>query len=122
MIYRLPFLSRLAIAAAAVALALIPSFAAAQGLPSVPRALVGQAGVVCVKLSGDRVADAFVVISTGRSEADEALVDWVREMDWGTPDSAPAPRDHWFPMPIAFGEGDPPAPPAQCGPANSAWS
>lgn len=115
--------TRLILAALSVLLALGPSCSAsAQGLPSVPRALVGQAGVVCVKLSGNRVADAFVVVSTGRSEADAALVEWVREMDWSAPDSAPAPRERWFPMPVAFGEGEPPAPPSQCGATPTSWS
>ncbi|MBC2668658.1 hypothetical protein ACFOON_15685 [Novosphingobium piscinae] len=116
-------LTRVMIPVVSILLALVPSCTvSAQGLPSVPRALVGQSGVVCVKLTGNRVADAFVVVSTGQPQADAALVSWVREMDWGTPDSAAAPRDRWFPMPVAFGEGEPPAPPAQCGPTPANWS
>ena len=116
--------TRVLIPAAAILLALVPSCTAlAQGLPSVPRVLLGQSGVVCVRLTGNRVADAFVVVSTGKSSVDAALVDWVREMDWSDPDSAAAPRDRWFPMPVAFGDGEPPAPPAQCGTATpTGWS
>lgn len=117
---------RILLSLAVVVLALAPSLAAqAQELPSVPRTLVGQAGVVCVKINGaGRVDDAFVVISTGHQDADQALVDWVREMDWTGDDGAAAPRDRWFPMPVAFGEGEPPAPPASCGPVAHAsnWS
>ncbi|WP_298195609.1 energy transducer TonB [Novosphingobium sp.] len=116
-------LARILIPAAAILLALVPSCTAlAQGLPSVPRVLLGQSGVVCVRLTGNRVADAFVVVSTGKSAVDTALVEWVREMDWSDPESAAAPRDRWFPMPVAFGDGEPPAPPAQCGTTPSGWS
>ena len=111
-------LARILIPALIVLLALVPSCTAlAQGLPSVPRALVGHSGVVCLRLSGNHVADVYVAVSTGRAMTDAALIDWVREMDWSAPDSAAAPRDRWFAMPVAFGDGEPPAPPAQCGPA-----
>lgn len=116
-------LNRVLIPAIAILLALVPSCtASAQGLPTVPRSLVGQAGVVCVRLIGNRVADAFMVVSTGKATIDRDLVAWVREMDWGAPDGAAAPRERWFPMPVAFGDGEPPAPPAQCGPTPTSWS
>lgn len=115
--------TRILIAALSVVLALLPSLAQAQGLPSVPRKLVGHSGVVCVKLSeAGHLADAFVVISTGQPDTDRALVAWVSEIDWSAPDNSGAPRDHWFPLPVAFGEGEPPAPPAACGPTPAAWS
>ena len=98
--------------------------APAQLLPPVPRILLDSAAVACVRVAPDGAVDgAFLVVPTGMPDRDRELLDWVRQMRWNA--AAPgegeaAPEGRWFPMPIAFGEADPPPAPASCGPADGA--
>lgn len=88
----------------------------AEALPPVPRELLGRSAVACVKLDAlGAVASVYLLVSSGTQDVDREVLDWVRALRWHAAFATPAPSG-WFPMPIAFGEGEPPLPPASCGP------
>lgn len=90
----------------------------AQNLPPVPFSLLNASGVVCVRVSRDGgVVGAYILRSTGNTVADRDLLSWVNQLHW--PKAVPGEklRTTWFPMPIAFGDRQPPtSPPKTCAP------
>lgn len=117
-------MSRLSSLAALTLALAAASPASAQALPPIPRLLLDRAGVACVKVgAGGLVREAFLVVSTGAAETDAELLSWVRGLRWNQSSAGQgeaAPEETWFALPVAFGEAEPPPPPATCGPAGEA--
>lgn len=82
---------------------------AAQELPPVPATLLNASGAVCINISkrGD-LNGAYVLASTGNSQADQDMLAWVRKLHWPVATPGETLRDTWFPMPIGFGGKQPP--------------
>lgn len=100
----------------AIAILLFPlAKAQAQELPPLPESLLNASGAVCmnVSMTGD-VRGAYLLTSTGDSNADKDMVAWARQLHWPVAKPGEKLRDTWFPMPIAFGSAKPVAAPPTC--------
>ena len=89
--------------------------AGAQELPPLPPTLLNASGAVCISISkqGD-VGGAYVLTSTGDAQADKDMLAWVYQLHWSVAAPGEKMRDTWFPMPIGFGENEPPKVPPDC--------
>ena len=110
MVRRLPALLAAASLAASTGLS-------AQAPPPVPSSMMHKAGVVCVKVTPKgKVADAFVVRSTGDGAADADMIDYVSSLRWPVAKGADPSRGTWQPVPVAMGAVEVPALPERCAP------
>ena len=88
---------------------------AAQELPPLPATLLNASGAVCIKVTKQNEAGGvYILASTGDPQVDRDMLAWVRELRWPVATSGEKLRDTWFPMPIAFGEKQPPKVAATC--------
>jgi hypothetical protein len=96
-----------AVRAIAVAAALLPFVAVAQGLPPLPQSLARVSAVSCIKIDETgAVSGAFLIASTGDAARDRDLIAWIRQLHWPAAKPGEKKRNAWFPMPIAMG-GEP---------------
>lgn len=101
--------------ALAAGLAAIPAFAAAT-VP-IPPSMMNRSAVVCVKVTAKgTVKDAFVVRSTGNSQADADMIDWIRKVPWPKASKGDQTRNQWQPIPVAMGKAEAPEVPDSCAP------
>jgi TonB family protein len=101
--------------ALAAGLAAIPALAAVT-VP-VPASLMNRSAVVCVKVSAKgTVKDAFVVRSTGNTQADADMIEWIRKVPWPKAKNGDPTRNQWQPIPVAMGKAQAPELPDGCAP------
>lgn len=91
------------------------SGAAAQELPPLPATLLNASGAVCINVSKQGgVNGAYVLASTGDAQTDQDMLAWVHQLRWPIATPGEKLRGTWFPMPIGFGEKQPPKVAATC--------
>ncbi|MBX9643207.1 MAG: energy transducer TonB [Novosphingobium sp.] len=101
--------------ALAVVLAAVPAFAAATVF--IPASMMDRSAVVCVKVTAKgTVKDAFVVRSTGNSQADADMIEWIRKVPWPKASKGDPTRNQWQPIPVAMGKAEAPELPDSCAP------
>lgn len=101
--------------ALAAGLAAVPALAAVT-VP-IPPSMMNRSAVVCVKVSAKgTVKDAFVVRSTGSTQADADMIEWIRKVPWPKAKSGDPTRNQWQPIPVAMGKAEAPELPDNCTP------
>jgi TonB family protein len=101
--------------ALAAGLAAVPALTAVT-VPS-PASLMNRSAVVCVKVTAKgTVKDAFVVRSTGNTQADADMIEWIRKVPWPKAKKGDPTRNQWQPIPVAMGKAAAPELPDSCAP------
>jgi TonB family protein len=101
--------------ALAAGLAAVPALAA-ETVP-VPASLMNRSAVICVKVTAKgTVKDAFVVRSTGNSQADADMIEWIHKVPWPKAKNGDPTRNQWQPVPVAMGKAEAPELPDSCAP------
>ena len=89
--------------------------AAAQELPPIPQDLLNVSAISCVKMDDSgKIVGAYMIQSTGDVARDREVIAWVKKLHWDKAKPGDKSRNVWFPMPIAFGDTQPPEMPASC--------
>jgi hypothetical protein len=84
-----------------------------------PNKLSTEGIVACVRLDdAGTVVGAFVIVSSGDVQKDQALLSGVQNLHWGKKKPNET-RNIWFPLGLAVGGAHPPNGPANCGSPSS---
>ena len=106
----------LAVTVALTLLAYVKS-ASGQELPPVLPDFLNKAAIACVKINDDGiVVGAFMIKSSGEANIDREMLDWTKQLHWGTLQPGDRSRNIWIPIGLAFGSAKAPLSPATCGP------
>jgi TonB family protein len=95
--------------------ALSAAATATQELPPISQDLLNVSAISCVKMDNSgKVVGAYMIQSTGDAHRDREIVAWIKKLHWEKAKPGEKLRNIWFPMPIAFGDAQPPEIPASC--------